>query len=264
MSAENLFTFVLPWLIGVVTIIVLRPFELWFPKIDEKRTWISRLVPIVSISLIALVFTYSVMLSSQQSLIMVFNHFKIFSLAKLDLPASIIFVVGFLSVDLIGYCIHRLSHLIKPLWNIHAIHHADEHVTALSGLLHHPLEPLVAYGLTLLLFVLIGMPVIVVLIYALIAALHNAFSHANISIPRQLEYILRLVIVTPDMHRTHHSVDMAEGNSNFGQIFSFWDRIFRTYKACPALPESAFAMGLPASSRLKAFRLKQLLLLPFS
>lgn len=263
MSVDDLFVVTFPWLLTVGCVLVIRPLEAYFPRVKEHGSWQSRSVTIGLISVMTLLVATVASRLTQQPIIILLNPFKIFSIAKLQLPAWVIFSIGFLFIDAVEYAIHRLSHGIKPLWRLHAIHHSDEHVTAASGLLHHPLEPLISYAITMTCFVLVGMPILVVFFYVIIAAIHNAFSHANIRLPQSIDRMLRLVIVTPGMHGTHHSVAMAEGNSNFGQIFSFWDRLFDTYTATPSVPEGELIMGLPDSIKPEAFRLKDLLLLPF-
>jgi sterol desaturase/sphingolipid hydroxylase (fatty acid hydroxylase superfamily) len=173
------------------------------------------------------------------------------------------FVVSFLLVDFLTYVFHRLSHMVPLLWRLHAIHHADEHVTAVTAQLHHPLETVASFVFLLFLYVVLGVPVVVAIIYGLVFAVHNAFSHADIRLPRDVDRLLRWIIVTPDLHRTHHSSDMREGNSNFGQIFSIWDRLLGTYVDRPSVPEAELSMGLPAAARPAAFKTSALLAYPF-
>jgi sterol desaturase/sphingolipid hydroxylase (fatty acid hydroxylase superfamily) len=115
----------------------------------------------------------------------------------------------------------------------------------------------------LFLYVLLGVPVVVAIIYGLVYSVHNAFSHADIALPRGVDRWLRWVVVTPDLHRTHHSTDMREGNANFGQVFTIWDRLLGTYVDRPALPEGELRMGLPEAARPASFRALTLLAYPF-
>ncbi len=188
--------------------------------------------------------------------------YQFVSIAKLPIPDWLLFVVSFLILDFLNYAIHRLAHVFEPLWRLHAIHHADEEVTALTGILHHPLETLVAGILLFMIVMLLGIPVLVYLLFGFAAAIHSGLSHANIALPAWLDSALRILIVTPDMHRTHHSVAMREGNSNFGALFTIWDRLFGTYVAHPKRGESNLLMGLPASQRPRRFAIADLLLYP--
>jgi sterol desaturase/sphingolipid hydroxylase (fatty acid hydroxylase superfamily) len=151
-------------------------------------------------------------------------------------------------------------HKIHVLWRIHAIHHSDEKVSALTGLLHHPAEALVSYFLILVLGILVGLPMVALVIYGFVSALHNAFVHADVTLPKRLDRILRTVIVTPSMHRTHHLASAREGDSNFGQIFSIWDRIFRT---CVSDADLSGKLGLPSPERPKSFTVLGLMAHPF-
>jgi sterol desaturase/sphingolipid hydroxylase (fatty acid hydroxylase superfamily) len=175
----------------------------------------------------------------------------------------LIFALSFLLIDLLTYASHRISHSASVLWRFHKIHHADEHVTAISAFLHHPLENIINFVIMLLICVIVGIPILALVIYGFVASAHNAFSHANISLPKWLDDLLRMIFVTPDVHRTHHSVLQAEGNSNFGQIFSIWDRLLGTYLAKPSVPETALVMGLPPSEKPDYFAVLSLLAVPF-
>ena len=198
-----------------------------------------------------------------QPLIGVFSHLSLVSISQLSIPEWLGFGLSLLLLDFMQYVLHWLSHKIPPLWALHSIHHSDKHVTAATSLLHHPLETLVVYILTLFVLVVLGISVQVILAYAVLSMLHNAFSHANIHIPESVDRVLRFVIVTPDMHRTHHSVVLAEGNSNFSQIFPWWDWLFGTYKAAPSKPAADLKMGLAEPSIFSRFNLLDLLLQPF-
>jgi sterol desaturase/sphingolipid hydroxylase (fatty acid hydroxylase superfamily) len=185
------------------------------------------------------------------------------SLSKLPLPSWIVFCLGLVVLDLTLYCTHRIFHAVPALWPYHSVHHADEDVSSMSALLHHPLETVLSYLLFTFVAVVTGIPIIVLFAHAAIAAVHSAFSHANIRLPYWLDRILRRVIVTPDIHRTHHSIDMREGNSNFGGTLSIWDQLFGTYVAHPKVPEPELIMGLPESIKPKTFTTRALLELPF-
>ena len=253
-----------PWAITLLIIGAFAPLEYFFPRITGRPSIKGRLVAVMVIGAISLVTLSLLNGQLQQVLVPLFLQIKLFSLSKLEMPSPLLFLAGFLLIDLIQYTMHLVSHKVTVLWRMHAIHHADEHVTAASSLLHHPLELIVAYGMILCLYVILGIPILIIAIYGLVNAVHSVFCHANIALPAKLDTALRLLIVTPDMHRTHHSIRMDEGNSNFGQVFTIWDRLFGTYVAHPTTGESALIMGLPEGEKPKSFSFSGLLLLPFA
>lgn len=252
------------WAFALACIFVFVPFEKLFPRIQARAKAAGRLRTVAAIALLAVATSYFASAHLKADMISFFLQLKLFSIAKLQMPPTAVFIASFLFLDFLVFALHWLSHKVSFLWRIHAIHHSDEHVTALSGLLHHPLEMLISFTFVLFFAVVLGVPVLVLMIYPLIAAAHNAFSHADIALPRWIDRPLRWLIVTPDVHRTHHSVRMDEGNSNFGQIFTIWDRLFGTYCDRPSLPEASLVMGLPASEKPRSFNVQNLLALPFT
>ena len=186
--------------------------------------------------------------------------FQLTRMSRYDLHPALIFASAFLLVDLLQYGLHVLMHKVNVLWRAHSIHHSDAQVSALTGLLHHPAEALIGYFLIVLCGVMIGLPIVVLVIYGFVTSLHNAFVHANFVLPKRLDQILRAVIVTPSMHRTHHLASAREGNSNFGQLFSFWDRLFSTYVFDADL---SGMMGLPSPAQPRRFTASGLMLHPF-
>lgn len=136
-------------------------------------------------------------------------------------------------------------------------------MTAVSALLQHPLGALISAFIHLFFAVLLGLPLLVFILYGFTAVIHGVLSHADVRIPSSIEKVLRWVIVTPDWHRTHHSIDMREGNSNFGIMFTFWDRLFGTYVEQPKSGVSELVMGLPSSESPRGFTVSALFLHPF-
>lgn len=239
------------------------PLEHRFPRLLRSADSTRRLASIIALGCCS--FGVAVLFQAQlfQPLIGVFAPLSLVSISQLSIPEWLGFGLSLLLLDFVQYGLHGLSHKIPPLWALHSIHHSDKHVTAATSLLHHPLETLVAYILTLFVLVVLGISVQVILAYAVLSMLHNAFSHANIHIPESVDRVLRFVIVTPDMHRTHHSVVLVEGNSNFSQIFPWWDWLFGTYKAVPSKPAADLKMGLAEPSTFSGFNLLDLLFQPF-
>ncbi|WP_298160486.1 sterol desaturase family protein [Brevundimonas sp.] len=154
-------------------------------------------------------------------------------LATMGLPAWALILVSFLLIDFIGYLGHLLAHMTPWLWRLHRTHHSDEIVDGSTTVRHHPLETLVLGAFQLTLFVLLGLPLLVVVAYAVIVGVWQFFHHIDVRLPEAIDRPLRWVLVTPGLHRMHHSVEMREGNSNFGVVFSIWDRLFGTYRLRP-------------------------------
>jgi sterol desaturase/sphingolipid hydroxylase (fatty acid hydroxylase superfamily) len=262
-SLEQLIGNELATIVAFCAIGVFALVELGFPRMQARPRWREHLPPILSFAALTLATTLILQYAVQDHLIAAFVPLRILNLGRLPLPDWTIFLVSFAVVDLLNYLFHRVSHAIPLLWRLHAIHHSDEHVTALTAQLHHPLEEVASFLFLVALYVVLGVPVVVAIIYGLVFAVENAFAHADVALPRGLDQWLRWIIVTPDLHRTHHSSDMREGNSNFGQVLTIWDRLFGTYVDRPALPEAELRMGLPEATRPSGFRSATLLAYPF-
>jgi len=259
---EDLLLVELPTLLALAAVAVFAVIEWFFPRMSARPAWREHLPPIGIFALLTIVTTLVLQYGVEDRLVGAFVPLRFFNLGRLPLPGPVLFVAAFLLVDFFTYVFHRLSHGIPGLWRLHAIHHADEHVTAATGQLHHPLETVASYVFLLFLYVVLGVPVVVAIMYGLVYSVHNGFAHADIRLPKRVDRALRWVIVTPDLHRTHHSMDLSEGNSNFGQVFTLWDRLFGTYVDRPKLPERELQMGLPAGAR-PGFRSTSLLAYPF-
>lgn len=247
----------------LLTALLLMPLEKFFPRIAEHYPLRRRATSILLIALLGLAVSLAVQFWLQNGAIAAFLKLRLFALSKAAMPDWLMVIAAFLLLDLASWLSHWLSHRFQLLWRLHAVHHADEHVTALSGLLHHPLETLFVWIFMLMVAVITGVPVLVFFAYGATVALHAAISHADIAVPQKLDKALRWVIVTPDVHRIHHSQNMREGNSNFGTLFTIWDRLFGTYIDKPAQAPEALSMGLPASERPRDFSAFSLLMLPF-
>jgi sterol desaturase/sphingolipid hydroxylase (fatty acid hydroxylase superfamily) len=154
------------------------------------------------------------------------------------------FAIGFLFLDFIRYWFHRLFHSVPWLWRLHSLHHADSDLDVSTSLRHHPVEYVVGSGLFWLVFVITGFPPVVAGAYLLCTSTLSCFQHGNIRLPQSWEGLLQKVLVTPDMHRLHHSVVVAEANSNFGFLLSFWDRLFATFRQIPQAAHNRMQFGL--------------------
>ena len=139
-------------------------------------------------------------------------------------------IIGILLLDLVGaYTPHWFEHKIKPLWMIHLVHHSDHHVDTTTANRHHPLESIIRFGFTLLGVFIVGANVGTIMLYQSLSLIATQFNHANIKLPKKIDLYLSYIIVSPDMHKTHHHYRLPYTDANFGNIFSIWDRLFGTY-----------------------------------
>ena len=180
-----------------------------------------------------------------------------------SLPGWLAAVAGFVLLDLAIYAQHVLFHRVPVLWRLHRMHHADLELDVSSGGRFHPLEILLSMGLKMAVVALLGIAPLVVLVFEIALNALAMFNHGNLALPAALDRALRSVVVTPDMHRVHHSVVPAETNSNFGFNLTWWDRLFGTYRAAPAAGQIGMTIGLEQFRDPRELRLDRLLLQPF-
>ncbi|MEQ1896815.1 MAG: sterol desaturase family protein [Vicinamibacterales bacterium] len=182
-------------------------------------------------------------------------------LPALGLPAAPAAVIAFCALDLLIYLQHRVFHAVPLFWRLHQVHHCDGDMDATTGVRFHPLEMLASFGVKALAVAALGAPVGEVLAFEVWLNAVSLFNHANWRMPSFCDAALRWLVVTPDMHRVHHSVHRAEQDSNFGFNLSWWDRLFRTYRPAPVDGHLGMRIGLahgPESASLAG-----LLQLPF-
>ena len=160
------------------------------------------------------------------------------------LPFFVRCALTFLLLDLARYGVHRAFHALSFLWRIHEVHHSDPDYDVSTAGRFHPLEVVLEQGVLLALIALLAPPPIAVFGDVLITVVLNLFVHANASLPAPLEKALRRAFVTPDLHRIHHSEKMQEQLRNFGQTFSWWDRLFGTFLAKPAGGDDGLITGI--------------------
>lgn len=166
-------------------------------------------------------------------------------------------------IDLSAYLQHYLLHRVPVLWRLHRTHHSDEDYDFTTGVRFHPFENIYSTAFLMGAILLLGAPPAAVFLSQLVTVAVVFGEHANVRIPTAVDRVLRLVLVTPDMHRIHHSEDMREGNSNFASLFSFWDRLFRTYVDQPAAGHDGMAFGVPELAGRKHQTLPWMLAQPF-
>lgn len=178
-------------------------------------------------------------------------------------PFALRFAVAVLLLDLLRYGVHNLFHRIPVLWRIHQVHHSDADFDLTTGVRNHPGEVFLLQGVELAAVALIAPPPIAVLVVGFATAMQNLFSHANLNLPRWIDGPLRYFLITPDVHRIHHSDQYAEQNTNFGFLFSWWDRLFRTYRPAPAMEHDKMGVGLQGFQDNRSMNPLHLLAMPF-
>lgn len=170
----------------------------------------------------------------------------------LDWPAAVEIPVSLLLLDLAIYGQHVMLHYVPLFWKFHRMHHADLDLDVTSGARFHPVEILFSMVLKFFFIVLLGAPVLAVFLFETILNATSMFNHSNVNIPVNLDRLLRLAVVTPDMHRVHHSALKHETNSNFGFNFPWWDHVFRTYRKVPEHGHLGMTIGLDNIRDMKA------------
>jgi sterol desaturase/sphingolipid hydroxylase (fatty acid hydroxylase superfamily) len=159
-------------------------------------------------------------------------------------PAWIGIPLSVLLLDLVIWAQHRVFHHVPVLWRLHRMHHADTEFDVTTGLRFHPVEIVLSMLIKIAVVVALGAPAVAVLLFEVLLNAASQFGHGNVRMPVRLERALRLVLVTPEMHRVHHSVIRAEHDSNFGFCLSVWDRLFGTYLPQPAAGHDRMVIGL--------------------
>jgi len=161
-----------------------------------------------------------------------------------ELPFVLAVVLSVVVMDFIIYLQHVLMHAVPTLWRIHRVHHADLDYDVTTGARFHPIEIILSMLIKFATIVVLGPPVVAVVIFEVILNAMSMFNHGNVRLPLGLDKVLRLFVVTPDMHRVHHSVEDNETNSNFGFNLSIWDRLFGTYIAQPREGHEGMTIGI--------------------
>jgi sterol desaturase/sphingolipid hydroxylase (fatty acid hydroxylase superfamily) len=179
------------------------------------------------------------------------------------LPMWVSIAASIILLDLAIYLQHVLFHAVPALWRLHRMHHADLEFDVTTGLRFHPVEILLSTGIKLAVVAALGTPAAAVLIFEVLLNASTMFNHSNIRVPPELDRILRWLVVTPDMHRVHHSILRRETNSNFGFNLPWWDRLLGTYRAQPAAGHDAMTIGIEQFRDPRELGLDRMLLQPF-
>ena len=183
---------------------------------------------------------------------------------QVELPHVLSVVLSVVLLDFAIYVQHAIFHWVPVLWRLHMVHHSDQDFDLTTGIRFHPIEILASIVIKFAVVVALGAPPEAVLIFAIVLNATSMFNHGNVRIPLALDRGLRWAVVTPDMHRVHHSVEMDECNSNFGFNLPWWDRAFGTYRAQPRAGHREMTIGLENLQRSDPGDLLRLLTMPFT
>ncbi|MCH7928960.1 MAG: sterol desaturase family protein [Proteobacteria bacterium] len=178
-------------------------------------------------------------------------------------PYWLAVALSVLLLDFAIYLQHVMFHAVPALWRLHRMHHADLDIDVTTGARFHPIEILLSMLIKLAVVAALGPPALGVLVFEVLLNATSMFNHGNLNIPLGVDRALRWFVVTPDMHRVHHSVVVYETNSNFGFNLPWWDRIFGTYRAQPAAGHAAMTIGIEQFRDAGDLRLDRMLVQPF-
>ena len=250
------------WVVFVATFLGFAVWESFRPKHDPgptERRWYKHgiLLVICTVILVGVYRISPVVLAANVT----GSRFGL--LNKPWIPFAVRCILAVLALDLVKYAIHRLSHAVPLLWRFHQVHHSDPQFDVSTGLRVHPIEVTVWQGAYLLAVAVIAPPVVAVLIVELLSVFQSFFSHANASLPHWADKALRMVFVTPDMHRIHHSDEMTDQFSNLSDIFPWWDRLFGTYSEMPVSGADRIVTGLKGFQNDRSLDIAFMLAQPF-
>lgn len=184
-------------------------------------------------------------------------------LNSIALPAWVEIAAAFVALDLVIYAQHVVFHKVPVLWRLHRTHHTDLDFDVTTALRFHPIEILISMGVKMATVALLGAPALAVVVFEIVLNAAAMFNHGNVRMPAALDRLVRLAVVTPDMHRVHHSIHSDETDSNYGFALSWWDRLFRTYRPQPRDGHDGMTIGLEIFRTPGDTRLDRLLVQPF-
>jgi sterol desaturase/sphingolipid hydroxylase (fatty acid hydroxylase superfamily) len=183
---------------------------------------------------------------------------------NVDLPRWLAVVLSVIALDFIIYLQHVMFHAVPVLWRLHMVHHADRDIDVTTGIRFHTIEILISLGIKVSAIILLGVPALGVVVFEVLLNATSLFNHSNVRLPLAVDRVLRLLVVTPDMHRVHHSVVVRETNSNFGFNLPWWDFLMGTYRSQPAAGHDGMEIGLAQfRGNRRTSWLHWLLVLPF-
>jgi sterol desaturase/sphingolipid hydroxylase (fatty acid hydroxylase superfamily) len=180
----------------------------------------------------------------------------------IDAPGWLAIVISVIVLDFAIYVQHVLFHAVPAFWRLHRMHHADLEFDVTTGLRFHPIEILLSMGIKFAVIALLGPPAVAVIVFEVVLNGTSMFNHGNVGLPAGLDRVLRWIVVTPDMHRVHHSVRPDETNSNFGFNLPWWDRLLGTYRAQPADGHLDMTIGIEQFRDRRELWLDRMLIQP--
>lgn len=251
----------------VTVFVLMAAFELWSPRLEREemigamktRRWFANLSMVLLSSLaLRVVFPAAAVGTAIWAQA---NGYGLFP--QVGIPVFAAGMLGFVILDFAVWLEHVASHKIPLLWRIHRMHHADNGFDVTTALRFHPLEIVLSMVWKATIIIALGIPPAAVLVFEIVLNGCAMFNHANYRLPLKIDKVLRLFVVTPDMHRVHHSVIPTETDSNYGFNFPFWDRLFGTYIAQPRDGHDAMAIGLNEWRGPRSSQLLWMLALPF-
>lgn len=233
-------------LVFATVLVVMASAEALWPRrkrvMDRSKRWFNNLsLSVLNTFVIKILGPITAIAAANYALD---NGYGLISKSPVALPLWLEILIGFVLLDLLIYFQHVISHKLPILWRFHKVHHADRDIDVTTGIRFHPIEALFSMLYKCFFIIILGPLPIAVFLFEVVLNASAMFNHANVRLPLWLDKILRLVIVTPDMHRVHHSTIRTETDSNYGFFLSIWDRIFRTYTAQPKLGHDDMVIGL--------------------
>ena len=181
----------------------------------------------------------------------------------IEAPTWLAIAASVILLDLAIYFQHVLFHAVPMVWRLHRMHHTDLEFDVTTGLRFHPIEILLSMGIKLWVVAALGTPAVAVLVFEVLLNATSMFNHGNVRLPARIDRLLRWIVVTPEMHRVHHSIVPRETNSNFGFNVPWWDRLFGTYRAQPAAGHEGMTIGIAQFRDPSELRLDRMLIQPF-
>lgn len=239
---ENEVQIRLGFFIGIF--VIMACWELWAPKraltVSKAVRWANNLgLVVVNTVVLRLLFPAAAIGFTAYAASAGWGLFN-----QVDLPVIAELLLAVIALDLVIYVQHVMFHAIPALWRLHRVHHADLDYDVTTGARFHPIEIVLSMGIKFAAIAVLGPSVVAVLMFEVILNAMSMFNHANVGLPAPLDRALRLFLVTPDMHRVHHSVEDDETNSNFGFSLSWWDRLLGTYRDQPRHGHTGMTIGI--------------------
>jgi len=253
----------LGFFLGVFTLMAL--WELLAPRrpLTQSKTtrWFNNITLVVlNTALLRIVFPTAAVGMADHAALLQWGLFN-----QVTVPAAVAILASIIILDAAIYLQHVMFHAVPVLWRLHRVHHADLDFDVTTGARFHPVEILLSMLIKFAVIILLGPPLVAVVLFEVLLNAMAMFNHSNVRMPPALDAVLRLLVVTPDMHRVHHSQRDDEANSNFGFNLSLWDRLSGTYRAQPRDGHAGMVIGIDSfRDTAHCVRLPGMLLLPFT